>query len=117
MNCADDIDTDGDGCSDIRENRSDETVGGLRDWQNPHDFYDVLGLDGGPPDQIVDLPNDILGVILHYSPLGTEPEYDVIFDRGPSAGPNPWNMTAPDGVIDLPNDILGVILQFNHDCR
>ena len=37
-------------------------------------------------------------------------------NRGPSAGPNPWNMTAPDGVIDLPNDILGVILQFGHSC-
>ncbi len=38
------------------------------------------------------------------------------FDRGPSIGPNPWNMTAPDGAIALPNDILGVIRQFQHNC-
>ena len=111
-------DTDGDGCSDQRENGSDETLGGLRDYRNPWDFYDVLGSGAAlPRDGIIDLPNDILGVIQHFAPLGTEPEYDVNFDRGPSSGPNPWNMTAPDGVIDLPNDILGVIQQFNHDCR
>ncbi|MCH7488605.1 MAG: hypothetical protein IIB23_03145 [Chloroflexi bacterium] len=44
------------------------------------------------------------------------PPYDAQYDRGPSTGPNPWNMTAPDGVIDLLNDILGVIQQANHDC-
>ena len=109
-------DTDGDGCSDQRENGLDEVLGGLRDYKNPWDFYDVLGGGGGPPDQIIDLPNDILGVIQHFAPLGTEPTYDVNFDRGPSSGPNAWNMTAPDGVIDLPNDILGVIQQFGHSC-
>ena len=112
----DPTDTDGDGCTDQQEMGLDETKGGLRDYLNPHDFYDVLGGGGGPPDQIIDLPNDILGVILHFSP-GGGPPYDTNFDRGPSTGPNPWNMTAPDGVIDLPNDILGVILQFGHDCR
>lgn len=110
-------DTDGDGCSDQRENGPDETLGGLRDFLNPWDFYDVLGPGAVLPlDQIIDLPNDILGVIQHFSPSGAAP-YDVQFDRGVSSGPNPWNMTAPDGVIDLPNDILGVILQFQHSCQ
>ena len=108
--------TDGAGCSDERENGSDETLGGLRDYLNPNDVYDVLGPGAAlPTDGIIDLPNDILGVIQHFSPQGAPP-YDVQFDRGPSTGPNPWNMTAPDGVIDLPNDILGVILQFGHSC-
>ena len=115
-NCDHQTDSDGDGCTDFAEKGPDETVGGLRDIQNPWDFFDVLGGGGSPPDGIIDLPNDILGVIQHFSPSGAEP-YDVIFDRGPSSGPNPWNMTAPDGVIDLPNDIMGVIMQFNHDCR
>ena len=115
---AEPLDTDQDGCVDIDEESDDPTLGGLRDPLNPWDFYDVLGPGAAlPKDGIIDLPNDILGVIQHFAPLGTEPEYDVNFDRGPSSGPNPWNMTAPDGVIDLPNDILGVILQFNHDCR
>jgi hypothetical protein len=108
-------DSDKDGCSDQRESRLDETLGGLRDYRNPWDFYDVTGFDGGPRDQIIDLPNDILGVILHHSPSGGAP-YDVAFDRGPVTGLKPWNMSAPDGVIDLPNDILGVINQFNHRC-
>ncbi|MCI0855294.1 MAG: hypothetical protein J4N98_01290, partial [Chloroflexi bacterium] len=70
----------------------------------------------GAPDGVVDLPNDILGVIQHH-PAGTL-GYDVQFDRGPWTGPNSWNETqAPDGVIDLPNDILGVILQFQHSCQ
>ena len=109
-------DTDGDGCNDGAETSGDATRGGLRDPLNPWDFYDVAGSAGGPPDGIVDMVNDLLGVIQYYSPQG-QPPYDVQFDRGPSSGPNVWNMTAPDGVIDLPNDILGVIQQFNHDCR
>ena len=88
----------------------------MRDYLNPNDYYDVLGPGAAmPTDGIIDLPNDILGVIQHFAPQGQSP-YDVQFDRGPSNGPNPWNMTAPDGVIDLPNDILGVILQFGHNC-
>ena len=102
-------DTDGDGCSDGREVGDDATRGGLRDPLNPWDFYDVAGSGGGPPDGFIDLPNDILGVLLHTT------TYDVRFDRGPSTGPYPWNMTAPDGVINL-IDVLGVILQFGHDC-
>ncbi|MCH7699166.1 MAG: CSLREA domain-containing protein [Chloroflexi bacterium] len=110
-------DFDGDGCSDQQESGPDEMLGGMRDWQNPNDYYDVLGGGGGPPDQIIDLTNDIFGVIIHYAPTGTEPEYDVNFDRGPSTGPDPWNMTAPDGVIDLSNDIMGVIQQYQHSCQ
>ena len=117
---SDDLDDDNDGCTDLREFAIDATLGGRRNPHNPWDFYDVAGSplppQNGAPDGVIDLPNDILGVIQHFAPLGTEPEYDVNFDRRPSAGPNPWNMTAPDGVIDLPNDILGVIQQFNHRC-
>ena len=110
-------DFDGDGCIDGAELGLDPRKGGFRDPTNPWDFYDVLGPGAAlPVDQIIDLPNDILGVIQHFSPSGAAP-YDVQFDRGPRIGPNPWNMSAPDGVIDLPNDLLGVILQFSHDCR
>ncbi|MCH7699143.1 MAG: hypothetical protein IH865_09440 [Chloroflexi bacterium] len=110
-------DSDNDGCTNSQEFGTDERLGGLRDPTNPNDFYDVLGGGGGPPDQIIDLTNDIFGVIVHYAPTGTEETYDIAFDRGPTAGPNVWNMTEPDGVIDLTNDILGVIQQYLHDCR
>ena len=114
-------DTDGDGCSDERENGPNETLGGQRDWLNPWDFYDVAGSpnppQNGAPDGVIDLPNDVLGVLQHFAPLGTEPEYDIAFDRGHRDGKTLWSMTAPDGVIDLPIDILGVIYQFGHRCQ
>ena len=110
------VDSDNDGCTNGQELGTDETTGGLRNPMYRWDYYDVLGPGAAlPTDGVIDLPNDILSVILHFSPAGAPP-YDVRFDRGPSAGPNPWNMGPPDGVIDLPNDILGVILQFGHDC-
>ena len=111
-----DLDDDNDGCSDLQEKGSDETLGGQRDGHNPWDFYDVRGPDQSlTTDGVIDLPNDILGVVQHH-PSGTL-GYDAQFDRGPWNGSNSWNGTqGPDGVIDLPNDILGVILQFGHRC-
>ena len=98
-------DTDADGCNDVAELGAEPAQGGQRDPLNPWDFYDTNG------DGVIDLAYDIFGVILAYE------NYDVIYDRGPSAGPNAWNMTAPDGVIDLTNDILGVIQQYQHNCQ
>ena len=112
-------DTDGDGCPDVHENRPKDQAnqGGGRNYLDPNDYYDVLGPGGSLTlDGVIDLPNDILGVILRFAPLGTEPTYDVRFDRGVTIGANHWQRAGPDGVIDLPNDILGVIFQFNHNC-
>jgi hypothetical protein len=109
-------DTDGDGCVDLAEVGDDETQGGLRDPTDPNDYYDVLGPFGDLTlDGVIDVPNDILGVVLHYSPTGVQP-YDPRYDRGPPDGANHWERGPPDGAIDLANDILGVILQFNHNC-
>ncbi len=111
-------DGDQDGCPNAFELRDDEEEGGRRDPTIRWDYYDVLGPQASlPEDRYIDLANDILGVINHFAPLGTEPEYDVRFDRGRQTGADVWDMSAPDGVIDLANDILGVILQFGHDCQ
>ena len=63
---------------------------------------------------MIDLPNDILGVILKFAPGGYPPG-DENWDRPwkTSGHGGSWNRGLPDGVIDLPNDILGVTLQFN----
>ncbi len=88
--------------------KSQVANGGGRDYKNPWDWYDVN------QDGVIDIAFDILGVIDHWQPLpGGAPPYDVAYDRGASAGPNPWNMTAPDGIIDLVTDILGVIDQWS----
>lgn len=104
-------DTDGDGCPDDQERGDDPVSGGLRDWFNSYDFYSVNG------DGRVDLPNDILGVILRWTPQPSQP-YDAAYDRGPMVAnaPGSWSRAPADGVIDLPNDILGVILQWTHEC-
>ncbi len=106
-------DTDGDGCADIREVATaapSEATGGQRDPNNPWDYYDVNG------DRVIDLANDILGVVNHFAPGGYPPG-DEIYDRGPAKGGASWKDThPPDGVIDLANDILGVIAQFQHNC-
>ena len=103
-------DSDGDGCPDANENQGKSAVanGGGRDSLDPWDWYDVN------QDGVIDLINDIIGVIGHWQPIaGGASPYDIAFDRGPSAGPNPWNTTAPDGIIDLVNDIIGVIHQWS----
>ena len=111
------FDFDGDGCPDARELTGDLP----RDPFNKYDYYDVNG------DGVIDLPNDITGVLLHYAPDGySDEQHDhppagpgpedhlyADFDRSPLPGSNPWNIGAPDGVIDLPNDVLGVVLQFS----
>ncbi|MCH8994244.1 MAG: hypothetical protein IH959_04665 [Chloroflexi bacterium] len=104
-------DSDRDGVPDSRE-LMDDTVCGRRDPYNPYDYYDV----SIPRDGVIDLPNDILGVILHFAPGGYAAG-DENWDRPPvMAGAglgSTWNRGTPDGVIDLPNDQLGVIFQFN----
>ncbi|MCI0777043.1 MAG: hypothetical protein J4N95_02585 [Chloroflexi bacterium] len=90
----------------------DNAACGRRDPYNKNDYYDV----SIPRDGVIDLPNDILGVIIHFAP-GGYPDGDENWDRprvmvGAGLGSH-WNRGSPDGVIDLPNDILGVILQFN----
>ena len=111
-----DEDPDEDGCTNGREAGQDETLGGLRNPIYPYDYYDVYGVGQTlVRDGVIDLPNDILGVIQHFAPQGLPP-YDVRFDRGPTIGANHWERDVPDGVIDLPNDILGVIKQFQHNC-
>jgi len=108
-------DTDGDGCSDQREIGTNQLLGGRRNYLNRYDFYDVSG-PGGKPDGVIDLSNDILSLAQRISSIGS-PQYSAFFDRGPSTGPNAWNMTAPDGAIDLANDLLGAISQHGHRCN
>jgi hypothetical protein len=106
----------GDGMPDHWELKSATSNCGHRDPFNPNDYYDV----SVPRDGVIDLSNDILGVILNYTPGGyvgdgggSPPK--INFDRpgvmfGNYSHPN---RGSPDHVIDLSNDILGVILQYN----
>ncbi|MCH7698447.1 MAG: hypothetical protein IH865_05875 [Chloroflexi bacterium] len=116
-------DADNDGVPRSRELQDNDACG-RRDPYNGNDYYDV----SVPRDGVIDLSNDILGVIQHYEPGGyVSGDPDVLggipdpttfdnFDRPPTmtnALGGTWNRGSPDGVIDLSNDILGVILQYN----
>ena len=101
-------DWDGDGCRNGSEYTLNVPAGAYRNPLDSEDYYDV----SIPKDGVIDLSNDISGVIDHYSPVGAPP-YDVYYDRGPSIGPFFYNHGPRDGVIDLANDILSVINQYN----
>lgn len=114
-------DPDMDGCTtgaEVQTAPGSEVSGGLRDPLNEWDYFDVNG------DRHIDVPNDILPVILAYQqgpldPGGQGPNYSATKDRGPAiAGALfAWQRTGPDGHIDVVNDLLPIILQYLHSCK
>lgn len=60
--------------------------------------FDISG------DGLVDLSNDILGVVLRYQAEVGDPDYALVYD------------VSGGGTIDLSNDILGTILAYNTYC-
>ena len=133
---ADPGDTDQDGCTDVAENGTNESFGGLRDYTYFWDFYDVWTTDGAGgylKDKVINLVGDILGVANRFgsgptpvskaaslaealatpaSPSG----YHRAYDRGPIIGPNNWNRAPADGAINIVDDVMGVAAQFGHNC-
>jgi len=132
------VDTDQDGCVNAREAGGSGTKGGLRNYMNFWDFYDVWSHPSGMPlawerNRVINLPGDILGVAGRFG-MGPPPPgkdlaraqaltppvsntgYHIAFDRGPQNGPYSWSRSGPDGSINIPDDILGVAAQFGHTC-
>jgi hypothetical protein len=56
-------------------------------------------------DDVIDLANDILGVIQHYNTTPASPNWDPVYDLD------------DNNIIDLANDILGTILQYQLPCQ
>ena len=81
--------------------------GGMRDPQNPWDFYDVNG------SQRVDAV-DINLVRTRFNGSGPTPPEDMPYDR--SIGAHPWAPGPPDNVINA-IDVNGVRASFNHSCE
>ena len=100
-------DTDGDGCTDVRELGDAELLGGRRDPLNRWDFYDVNGT------RKVDAV-DINLVRANFNGLGPTPSEDVIYDR--RVGTQVWAPGAPDGKINAV-DVNLVRAEFNHSCQ
>jgi hypothetical protein len=81
--------------------------GGLRDYLNPWDFYDVNA------DKKVDAA-DIGLVRSKFHPIPPLPPADQPYDRG--RGVAPWAPGAPDNKINA-LDIALVRASFNHSCQ
>jgi hypothetical protein len=99
--------------------------GGLRDPLNFWDFYDVPTA-GTARDREVSA-TDIFAVMSRFNASGNAsidplsspppaPAYHTAFDRGPSSGPNNWNLTAASGSITS-SDLFAVLAQFGHNCN
>ena len=128
-------DTDGDGCSDAREEQTapgSERAGGLRD---PFYFWDFIDQwTGGAKDSTIAV-GDIGAVVARFGAIrGAVPtkqqaltealtppvnrsSYHASSDRaGTIPGENLWNLLPPDGIIVV-GDIGAVVAQFGHSCR
>lgn len=120
-----DPDDDNDGCLDTQELGPDVALGGRR---NPHSFWDFYDVPTGPSlakDKAVS-GQDIFAVLAHFnaegdadidplSPPPPAPAYHTSYDRGPLAGPNPWNVGPANGAI-TGLDIFAILAQFGHSC-
>ncbi len=100
-------DTDGDGCSDIRENGPDEKLGGRRNFLNPYDYMNPTG-------DRMNRVDDILYVIGRYFNDDPAPLYNPVADRT-YWGPQVWNLGPPNQQIRL-DDVLAIVKQYYHDC-
>jgi hypothetical protein len=112
-------DTDGDGCPDAREQQTapgSELSGGLRDYQNPYDYFN-------PTHDGRNRVDDILKVVQQYfkddndGNPGLPPymaNYNPDTDRTP-LGPHVWNLGIGNGLQRV-DDILAIVKQYFHDC-
>jgi hypothetical protein len=120
-------DTDQDGCTDKAELQTapgSETSGGLRDPNNFWDFFDTP--DNSNQRNKVVAGADFFRVLARFGSSGDPggdplslpppaPAYHTAFDRGPSSGPNTWNLTAANGAI-AGTDFFAFLEQFGHSC-
>jgi hypothetical protein len=119
-------DLDQDGCTDLEELQPPQDVafGGGRNPKSFWDFFDVpTGVSNIRDSSISSL--DLFAVLGRFGeagdpnidPLSTPPAtgYHTAFDRGPSAGPSVWNVTAANGSI-ASTDIFSILAQFGHAC-
>jgi CSLREA domain-containing protein len=118
-------DSDQDGCADGEEAGKNEALGGLRNPKHFWDFYDVPTGDNPIRDQSISAL-DFFALIGRFGATGdpatspfafvpAPPAYHTAFDRGPTVGPNLWDLTPPDGSISG-MDFFAMLAQFGHSC-
>lgn len=121
-------DYDNDGCNTQQELSLVETSGGKRDPANFWDFFDTdteNGLEAGSSLEGAVSVGDVFAVAGKFGATGN-PNIDPLsdasgqgyhtrYDRGPTQGPDPWDLTPPDGGVAL-TDVFAASAQFGHSC-
>ena len=134
------IDTDGDGCQDVREIGLMHQTGGQRNPLNPYDFYDVPvpaltpSNTTGVKDHIVSIA-DVISVVDYIGASATAPTQmnsmglmygsdlngnlmldGAEYDRSPSVTPGqPWASGPPSGAVTIA-DALIALQQVGDNC-
>jgi hypothetical protein len=118
------LDSDLDGCMDPIESGPFPAQGGERDHLNFWDLYDTPNALNVRDNAVA--AADAFRVLQRFGATGdpmidpftappAAPAYHTAFDRGPSSGPNPWNLTAANGSI-ASTDFFAALAQFGHGC-
>jgi alpha-tubulin suppressor-like RCC1 family protein len=120
------IDSDVDGCTNSRELGTPPNLGGQRD---PFRFWDVFdtptGANGAKDKTVSGL--DFFALLGRFGAMGSPtidplslpppaPAYHTAYDRGPSSGPNVWNLMEANGSIGG-TDFFAVLGQFGLNCQ
>jgi hypothetical protein len=123
------LDSDGDGCADVREGQTatgSQLTGGLRNQKSFWDFFDVPTGSDFTRDRSI-TAQDTLAVLSRFGSVGNPgidplsfpsppPAYHSAYDRAPSLGPHAWNIRAANGTIAV-TDVFAGIAQFGHSCE
>jgi hypothetical protein len=105
------LDTDGDGCPDVREQQvaaGSETSGGKRDYLNQWDYFN-------PAANLTNRTKDITAVVMKYGIDFPNPLYSQRYDRTTLGGGFAWQFGPPNGTIRA-QDITAAVLSYGHDC-
>jgi hypothetical protein len=123
--CSEPPDSDLDGCADLQEIGMTPENGGMRDPNDPWDFFDTPN-SANKRDAAITIA-DVFAVAGRFGAAGeaggdpqaasvpAAPAYHAAFDRGDQTGANTWNRAPADGTITI-EDIFAVAGQFGHDC-
>jgi hypothetical protein len=105
-------DGDGDGCPDKLELSDNQSAAGLRDPQNPFDFFNPEKVNTPHTHTVA----DILRTVNQFGKDQGNAAYTIDTDRTAVIGANAWNLSLPDGKQTVA-DILAAVKQFGHNCN
>jgi hypothetical protein len=121
----DDLNDDGDSCTDAQELAPSPLAGGARNPKSFWDFFDTP--DAANVRDAAVTAGDLARVVARFGATGgtgidplsappAAPAYHTAFDRSsPAPGADPWDAGPPNGSVTV-TDIASIVAQFGHSC-